>query len=133
MYFLPASTWTGNDLEVDIDFNFKNDVDIETICNISVRQKGKLPRGLSFIMLNADSIDYSLYDMRTLSVDSRTSMVRITSKMSCNNFLKMMKSKNIYLQIIIDGIKYECIPSREFLQMQAEFQNNYFEIENILK
>jgi hypothetical protein len=133
MYFLPASTWTGNDLKMDIDFNFKNDVDIETICNISIRQKGKLPRGLSSIMLNADSSNYFLYDMRTLSVDSRINMVRITSKMSYNSFLKIMKSKNVYLQIIIDGIKYECIPSREFLQIQAEFQDNYFEIENILK
>jgi hypothetical protein len=133
MYFFPASTWTGNNLKIDIDFNFKNDVDIETICNISIRQKGKLPRGLSFMMLQADSIDYFLYDMRTISVDSRKNMVRITSKIGYNNFLKIMKSENVYLQIIIDGKKYECIPSRKFLQIQAEFQNNYFEIENILK
>jgi hypothetical protein len=71
--------------------------------------------------------------MKTLSVDSRTNMVRITSKLSYDNFLEVMKSENIYLQISIDGLKYKCIPSKEFLILQSEFQNNYFEIANILK
>jgi hypothetical protein len=132
MYFLPASTWAGNDFKIDIDFNFKNDAAIETICNISIRQKGKLPKGISSIILNANSIDYFLHDMETLSIDSKINMARITSRLSYDNFLNIMKAENVYLQIIIDGLRYKCIPSREFLMLQSEFQNSYFEIANIV-
>ena len=130
---MPASTWTANDLKIDIDFNFKDDPDIETICNIDIRQKKKLPRGVSLIILTADSTDYILRDMKTLSVDSRTNTARITSKLKGDDFLKMIKSENIYLKIIIDGLKYKCIPGREFLTLRDEFQNNYFAIESLLK
>lgn len=133
MYFLPASTWMGNDISIDIDFNFKSDAHIETICNINIRQKGKLPRGLSSVTLKADSIDYSLYDIKILSVDSRTNTVRITSKLSHDTFLQVMQSKDLSLNIIIEGVPYACIPSEAFLILQREFQNNYFEIEHILQ
>ncbi|AEF84660.1 EF-hand calcium-binding domain protein [Treponema primitia ZAS-2] len=53
--------------------------------------------------------------------------------MNYDDFLKIMKSKNIFLQIIIDDVKYECIPSGSFFMLQSEFQNNYFTIETILK
>jgi hypothetical protein len=133
MYFLPASTWIGNDIRLDVDFNFKSNANIETICNISIRQKGKLLNGLSSIVFYADSIDYPLNTIKILSVDSRSNMVRITSGLNHDNFLEMMKSRNIFLQIIVDGIKYECIPSEEFLILRNEFQNNYFTIANVLK
>ncbi|MDR1904838.1 MAG: hypothetical protein LBQ88_21470, partial [Treponema sp.] len=106
MYFFPASTWIGNTINAAIDFNFKNDAAIETICNISIRQKEKLPSGISSILFNADSIAYSLNNQKVLSVDTRSNMVRITSVLSHDNFLKILRSKNILLQIIIDGIKH---------------------------
>jgi hypothetical protein len=133
MYFFPASTWIGNNINAVIDFNFKNDATIETICNISIRQKDKLPSGISSIMVTADSIDYSLNNLRILSVDNRSDTVRITSVLNHDNFLKIMRSKDVFLQIIIEGIKHECIPNRDFLLLQNEFQNNYLTIENILK
>jgi hypothetical protein len=133
MYFLPASTWTGDNIRLDIDFNFKSNATIETICNMSIKQKGKLPNGLSAILFHADSIDYPLNAIQILSVDSRSNMARISSGLSHDNFLEMMKSKNIFLQIIIDGIKYECVPSEEFLILQNEFQNNYLALANILQ
>jgi hypothetical protein len=133
MYFLPASTWIGNNIKLEIDFNFKNNANIETICNISIRQKGKLLNGLSSILFHADSADYPLNTIKILSVDSRSNMVRITSTLSHDDFLKVMKSKDAFLQIIIDGIKYECIPTDEFLTLRSEFQNNYFIIANMLK
>jgi hypothetical protein len=133
MYFLPASTWTGNNIRLDIDFNFKSNANTETICNISIRQKGKLPNGLSSILFYADSTVYPLNAIKILSVDSRSNMVRITSSLSHDNFLRMMQSKNILLQITIDEIRYECIPTDEFLILQSEFQNNYFTITNMLR
>jgi hypothetical protein len=133
MYFLPASTWTGNNIKLDIDFNFKSNANIETICNISISQKGKLLNGLSSILFHADSIDYPLNAIKILSVDSRANMVRVTSGLSHDDFLKVMISKNIFLQIIVDGIEYECIPTDEFLTLRNEFQNNYFTIANMLK
>jgi hypothetical protein len=133
MYFLPASAWNGNNIQADIDFNFKNNINIKTICNISIRREKELPSGLSNLLLNADSIDYYLYDIKILLVDSRTNMVRITATLSHADFLKIMKSKNIYFEIIIDEVKYKCTPSRRFLILQNEFQNNYFIINNILR
>jgi hypothetical protein len=133
MYFFPASIWIGDDINAAVDFNFKNDADIETICNISIRQKEKLPSGISSILFNADSIDYSLNNLKILSVDNRSDTVRITSVLSHDNFLKIMRSKDVFLQIIIDGIKHECTPNKDFLILQNEFQNNYLTIENILK
>jgi hypothetical protein len=132
MYFFPASKWIGNKTNIEIDFNFKDDMSIETICNISIKQKGKLAKGISSILLNADSIDYYLNDLKILSIDSRLNIVRITSVLSYDNFIKIMRSKNISLQIIIDGLKNECIPTGDFFRLQEEFQNNYLVHENIL-
>jgi hypothetical protein len=129
MYFFPASTWLGNKIKAEIDFNFKDDMNIETICNISIKQKGKLAKGTFSILLNADSIDYYLKDIKILSVDSRSNTVRITSVLSYNNFIKIMESKNISLQIIIDDSKNECAPTRDFFRLQEEFQNNYLMVE----
>jgi hypothetical protein len=75
----------------------------------------------------------TLYDIKILSVDSRTNRVRITATLSHGDFLKIMQSKNIYFEIIIDEVTYKCTPSRRFLILQKEFQNNYFAITNILK
>ena len=133
MYFFPASTWIGSEMKIEIDFNFKDDANIETICNISIRQKGKLVKGISSILFNADSIGYSLNNIKILSINSRSNIVRITSVLSHDDFLKIMSSKNTSLQIIIDGIKNEYIPTRNFFILQEEFQNNYFIIESILK
>jgi hypothetical protein len=44
-----------------------------------------------------------------------------------------MAAKHIFIEIIMDGVKYECIPRRGFLTLQREFQNNYFTIEHILQ
>ena len=132
MYFLPASTWLGDNLKANIDFNFKNNIETETICNISIIRKGKLPSGISSILFNADSVTYSLNNIKLLSVDSRSGMVRITSVLHHDDFLEVMKSHTIFLEIIIDGEKYKCIPQKDFLLLQEEFQNNYFEIANIL-
>ncbi|MDR2797960.1 MAG: hypothetical protein LBB80_06420, partial [Treponema sp.] len=76
---------------------------------------------------------YFLNDIKVLSVDSRRTMVRITSCLSHDNFLRVMAAKHIFLEIIMDGVKHECIPSRGFLTLQREFQNNYFTIEHILQ
>jgi hypothetical protein len=133
MYFLPASTWTGNAISLIIDFNFKTNANIETICNININQEGKLPSGLSSILFNADSVDYPLHAIKVLSVDSRSNTVRITSNLSHDDFLAIMKSKNIFLQTVINETKYECTPTDEFLTLQSEFQNSYLTIGNILK
>jgi hypothetical protein len=133
MYFLPASTWTGNDLQLDVDFNFKSDPQVETICNITIRQKGKLPHGLSSIVFNADSAAYPVTAIKILSVDSRSNAVRISSALSHDDFLKLMNSTNIFLHIIMNETTYKCLPTADFFSLQHEFQNNYFAIETILK
>jgi flagellar biosynthesis regulator FlaF len=133
MYFFPASTWIGNKIKVEIDFNFKDDMNIETICNISIKQKGKLAKGISLISLNADSIDYPMNDIKILSINSRLNTVRITSVLSYDNFLNIIRSNNISLQIIIDGLMNECIPAKDFFTLQEEFQNSYLMIDDILK
>jgi hypothetical protein len=133
MYFFPASTWIGGKIKTEIDFNFKDDANIDTICNVSIIQKGKLAQGISSILLRADDIDYSLNNIKIISIDSRSNMARITSVLSHDNFLKIMRSKNVSLQITIEGLKNECMPTGDFFILQEEFQNNYLMIETILK
>jgi hypothetical protein len=133
MYFLPASTWIGNKIKAEIDFNFKDNTNIETLCNISIKQREGLAQGISSMSLTADSIDYPLNNIKILSIDSRLNTVRITSALSHDDFLKVMGSKNISLQIIIDGLRNECIPTRDFFILQDEFQNNYLMVKNILR
>jgi hypothetical protein len=133
MYFLPASTWIGDKIKTEIDFNFKDDAKVDTICNVSIKQKGKLAQGISSILLSADAVDYSLNDIKIIAIDSRSNIVRITSVLSRDDFLKIMRSKNVSLQITVEGLKNECMPTRNFFILQEEFQNNYLMLENILQ
>jgi hypothetical protein len=132
MYFISASTWNGDKIRVHVDLNFKDNAEIEVICNMSIRQKASLPRGISSIVLNADACEYPLSDIQILLVDSRKNTVRITSLLNHDNFLKIMKSKAVTLQLIISGVHYECTPSKEFLILKDEFQNNYFAMNELL-
>ncbi|MDR3247677.1 MAG: hypothetical protein LBT39_02720 [Treponema sp.] len=133
MYFFPASTWSGGDVIAKADFNFKSNADIEIICNISITQKASMPKGISSLVFISDLREYPLSDVQILLVDSKTNTVRITSLLGHDDFLAMMKSNEVVLQITMDEMKYECIPDADFSILKTEFQNTYFAMENILK
>jgi hypothetical protein len=133
MYFIPASTWTGNNITIDADFNFKNDVDIKITCNMSLTGRTALPKGISSISVTADSDEYPLSDIQILSLDNKTNTVRLTSLLKHADFLRIIKANDITIRLTMNGLNYECVPSREFSILKNEFKNNYFVLEGILQ
>jgi hypothetical protein len=133
MYFISATTWKGNGVNIVIDFNFKDDMTIDTICNINITQKDALPRGISAIILKADTVDYALKDVQVLVIDSEHKTVRITSTIDANDFLKAMMSNDMTLNIAMNNQQYQCKPSDEFLKLKNIFVEEYIARGEVLK
>jgi hypothetical protein len=132
MYFLPPSAWKAQNLTVNLDFNFKDDPESKTICNLSLIQKGHLPGRISAISINADSVVYPLENIKIITVESKSNKVRLTSILDNESFLMIMKSKNIYLEIIMNETIFNCMPQKDFHKIHEEFQADYYTIEGIL-
>lgn len=133
MYFISATTWKGKGANIVIDFNFKDDMTIDTICNINIIQKDVLPKGISSLILKADTVDYSLKDIQVLVIDSENKTVRITSTLDANDFIKVMMSNNMTLNIAMNNQQYECRPSSEFLKLKKIFAEEYMARAEVLK
>ena len=133
LYFIPASEWRGNDLSAEVDFNFKDNANIQTICNISITGKEAMPKGISSLSFTADSLEYILSDVKILFIDSKNHVLRITSFLQHDEFIAMMKSENIVLHIKMNDSLYECKPSGSFNSLKKEFHDNFYILDQILK
>jgi hypothetical protein len=133
MYFISATTWKGNGVNIVIDFNFKDDMTIDTICNINIIQKDVLPRGISSLILKANTVDYALKDVKVLVIDSEHKTVRVTSTIGANDFLKAMMSNDMTLNIAMNNQHYQCKPSGEFLKLKKIFVEEYMARGEVLK
>ena len=126
MYFFPTTEWNAKKITVSIDFNFKNQDEIPVICNISVLQKSGMPKMVSNFAFYADSAEYRLSEVKTLFVDSRKNLVRVTSLLDQDDFRKLMDANTISLKLSVDNVQYECVPSRQFYSLRSEFLGKFF-------
>jgi hypothetical protein len=126
MFFIPSTVWLNKEIEFDVDFTYRDNAELPTLCNISIIQKNAMPRGVSKIDFRGDGKTYSVYDIKGLSAESKKNLLRITSSMSHDDFLALMKSEDIKINIILDHKEYECIPSDVFSKFRQEFLTLYF-------
>jgi hypothetical protein len=125
MYFISPTTWKGDGVTIVIDFNFKDDMSIDTICNINIIRKDTLPKGISSLILKADTVDYALKDVQVLIIDSERKTVRVTSTLSANDFLKAMMAHDMTVNIAMNNQHYRCKPSGAFVKLKKIFVADY--------
>ena len=132
MFFIPASLWQDRDISAELDFNFKNDINIKTVCNITITQKKTTPKSISSLAFVVDSQIYPLYDTQVLFIDSKNNSVRLTSLLEYNDFITIMKSDNTLFKLNVNNSVYTCKPSENYPALRDEFQNNVLSIDQIL-
>jgi len=124
MYFFPATDWKTDALVASVDFNYKTETDIPVICNITIQKRNSMIRTASSFIFYADSAEYSLSDVRILRTDNRNSLVRITSVLDHDDFLRIIDAENVLLRLTVNDVQYECSPSKNFDLLRDEFLNN---------
>ena len=125
MYFLPPTLWKAKDISAYVDFNYKSNSDAYVICNISVVKKDRMSRSVSNFVFYADSNEYKLLETRILRTSSIEKLVRVTSLLKQEDFLRIINAENVSLKLIADGVQYECFPSKDFNLLKREFTDNF--------
>jgi hypothetical protein len=127
-YFFPMMEWKGYKKEIGAvcDITYRYQRGSQGTCNISFSytakaDKGKVPSVPAALSLDGDGVAYPLSDIERLFANTENSTTRITSRITGEDFLSLLRSQSITLIAVIDGTEYRFSPPKQFLKYRDKF------------
>jgi hypothetical protein len=126
-YFFPGTEWKGSKgIGVTCDITYRYEPDASAIYNITFfypgnANKGSVPSLPSSIVLSGDGVSAAFSDMEILFSNAERKQLRVTSLVSGEALISVLKSPSITLTAVIGGSEYTYSPPKEFLSYRDEF------------
>jgi hypothetical protein len=123
-YHIPHSNWQAENskkIYADLDITYRTNSENPVFINISFYNAAGNPRLLSSAVLEGGGIAYPLENLSTLYISVVKKELRVTSEGGRQDFLPLIRSEDIVLKAVVDGVEYRYVPGKDFYRLRDEF------------
>jgi len=122
MYFIPPTNWeTRSRDKAKLDITYHTGSDLPPVVNISFFGKKDIPRRVTSVSFDGESMSYPLSNIRALYADSKKRILRITTEGDRDTLLSLLEADTITLTAEIDGIGYNYTSEKIFSELKTDF------------